>query len=117
MAILDAAGRTAARLAGSADEAPTGTNRKGPDHEDEEAARHRHGESLRVRSIGIRRALVVGNRRREPGADVPPELEALRDQLAKYKDPVAAVRDGYLSTLGCVHYESGAMGEIGRAHG
>src|SRR3546814_9649821 len=70
MAILDAAGRTAARLAGSADEAPTGTNRKGPDHEDEEAARHRHGESLRVRSIGIRRALVVGNRRREPGADV-----------------------------------------------
>src|SRR3546814_8600566 len=41
---------------------------------------------------------------------LPPELEALRDQLAKYKDPVAAVRDGYLSTLGCVHYESGAMG-------
>src|SRR3546814_9237346 len=55
---------------------------------------------------------------------LPPELEALRDQLAKYKDPVAAVRDGYLSTLGCVHYESGAMGvhflnpalKIGRAH-
>src|SRR3546814_15144233 len=41
---------------------------------------------------------------------LPPELEALCDQLAKYKDPVAAVRDGYLSTLGCVPYESGAMG-------
>lgn len=39
-----------------------------------------------------------------------PELERVRDQLAKYKDPVAAVRDGYLSTLGCVHYEDGAMG-------
>lgn len=41
---------------------------------------------------------------------LPPELEAVRDQLAKYKDPVVAVRDGYFSTLGCVHYESGAMG-------
>lgn len=39
-----------------------------------------------------------------------PELAAVRDQLAKYKDPVAAVHDGYFSTLGCVHYESGAMG-------
>src|SRR3546814_9096280 len=77
MAILDAAGRTAARLAGSADEAPTGTNRKGPDHEDEEAARHRHGESLRVRSIGIRRALVVGNRRRERSAEHTSELQSL----------------------------------------
>lgn len=39
-----------------------------------------------------------------------PELERVRDQLAKYKDPVVAVRDGYFSTLGCVHYKSGAMG-------
>src|SRR3546814_1464634 len=77
MAILDAAGRTAARLAGSADEAPTGTNRKGPDHEDEEAARHRHGESLRVRPIGIRRALVVGNRRRERSEEHTSELQSL----------------------------------------
>lgn len=41
---------------------------------------------------------------------LPPALEAARDQLAKYRDPVVAVRDGYFSTLGCVHYESGAMG-------
>lgn len=41
---------------------------------------------------------------------LPPELAAVREQLARYKDPVAAVRDGYFSTLGCVHYESGAMG-------
>jgi len=39
-----------------------------------------------------------------------PELAALRDNLAKYRDPVAAVHDGYLSTLGCVHYASGGMG-------
>lgn len=39
-----------------------------------------------------------------------PELERVRDQLAKYKDPTVAVRDGYLSTLGCVHYKDGAMG-------
>jgi hypothetical protein len=38
------------------------------------------------------------------------ELAQARDLLAKYKDPVTAVRDGYFSTLGCVHYKSGAMG-------
>lgn len=45
---------------------------------------------------------------------VPPpvaaELDRVRNLLAKYKDPAVAVRDGYLSTLGCVHYKSGAMG-------
>lgn len=39
-----------------------------------------------------------------------PELERARDQLGKYKGPVAAVRDGYFSTLGCVHYKDGGMG-------
>ena len=39
-----------------------------------------------------------------------PELAAVRDQLARYRDPVAAVRDGYFSTLGCVRYPNGAMG-------
>jgi hypothetical protein len=39
-----------------------------------------------------------------------PELEGVRDQLAKYQDPVAAVHDGYFSTLGCVYYKDGAMG-------
>jgi hypothetical protein len=39
-----------------------------------------------------------------------PELERVRDHLAKYKDPAVAVRDGYFSTLGCVHYKDGAMG-------
>ncbi|MCK6454524.1 MAG: hypothetical protein L6R19_27305 [Alphaproteobacteria bacterium] len=39
-----------------------------------------------------------------------PELERVRDLLARYKDPVKAVHDGYHSTLGCVHYANGAMG-------
>jgi hypothetical protein len=39
-----------------------------------------------------------------------PELERVRNQLARYRDPVAAVHDGYFSTLGCVHYKDGGMG-------
>lgn len=41
---------------------------------------------------------------------VPPELEGLQKSLAAYKDPVKAVHDGYLSTLGCIVYPDGAMG-------
>lgn len=35
---------------------------------------------------------------------IPPELEKVRAALEKYQDPVAAVHDGYFSTLGCVEY-------------
>ncbi|WP_206035604.1 hypothetical protein [Roseomonas sp. HF4] len=42
--------------------------------------------------------------------DLPPELAAVRDALAKYQDPRVAIRDGYLSTLGCVEYPVGGMG-------
>ncbi len=42
--------------------------------------------------------------------EVSAELEALRAKLAKYKDPMAAIRDGYFSTLACVQYPDGAMG-------
>jgi hypothetical protein len=45
-----------------------------------------------------------------PAPQAAAELDRARGLLAKYKDPVAAVRDGYLSTLGCVHYTSGGMG-------
>lgn len=33
-----------------------------------------------------------------------PELAAVRAALAKYQDFQVAVRDGYFSTVGCVHY-------------
>jgi hypothetical protein len=55
-------------------------------------------------------AALVAN---QADVDVPQltgELAEARDRLAKYKDPVVAVRDGYFSTLGCVHCKSGGMG-------
>ncbi|WP_237213708.1 hypothetical protein [Falsiroseomonas oryziterrae] len=45
-----------------------------------------------------------------PEPALPPDLAELRDALRKYEDPVVAIRDGYLSTLGCVAYANGAMG-------
>jgi hypothetical protein len=45
-----------------------------------------------------------------PEPALPAHLQAVREALRKYEDPVVAVRDGYLSTLGCVAYAEGAMG-------
>src|SRR5215213_7050807 len=42
-------------------------------------------------------------------ADNTAAINAVRAALDKYKDPIAAVRDGYLSTLGCVDYPTAAM--------
>jgi hypothetical protein len=44
-----------------------------------------------------------------PGTSValPPELEAVRTALDKYRDPIVAVHDGYLSTVGCIEYPQG----------
>ena len=44
-------------------------------------------------------------------AEDPPaaEIEKMREALAKYKDPYVAVRDLYLSTVGCVHYDGMKM--------
>jgi hypothetical protein len=36
-----------------------------------------------------------------------PELEQARTLLDKYQDPIAAVHDGYFSTLACVEYRQG----------
>ena len=42
--------------------------------------------------------------------DVPmAKIDAMREALAKYKDPYVAVRDLYLSTVGCVHYDGSKM--------
>ena len=45
-----------------------------------------------------------------PAPDLPPALAEVREALRKYEDPIVAVRDGYLSTVGCVAYPAGAMG-------
>ena len=37
------------------------------------------------------------------------EIDAMRKALSKYEDPYVAVRDLYLSTVGCVHYDGMKM--------
>jgi hypothetical protein len=42
-----------------------------------------------------------------------PELEKVRAALDKYQDPIAAIHDGYFSTLGCVSYPTaGGHGQV-----
>ena len=42
-----------------------------------------------------------------------PDMKRAREALDKYKDPVAAIHDGYFSTLGCVTYpKPGKPGEV-----
>lgn len=41
------------------------------------------------------------------GGASPAAIAAVRAALDKYKDPVAAVRDGYFSTLGCIDFPGG----------
>jgi hypothetical protein len=41
-----------------------------------------------------------------------PELEKVRSALEKYRDPIAAIQDGYFSTLACVEFPAaGGPGE------
>lgn len=37
-------------------------------------------------------------------AQVPAELERVRTALDRYRDPIVAIHDGYLSTLACVEF-------------
>jgi hypothetical protein len=43
-----------------------------------------------------------------PAKALAPDLQAARAGLDKYRDPLAAVRDGYLSTLSCIDFPKGA---------
>jgi hypothetical protein len=43
-----------------------------------------------------------------PIAALSPDLQAARTALAKYSDPIVAVRDGYFSTVACVDFPKGA---------
>ena len=44
------------------------------------------------------------------GQDLSQDLIPVRQALAKYQDPIVAVRDGYFSTVECVEYPTGGMG-------
>jgi hypothetical protein len=39
---------------------------------------------------------------------LPAELASVRAQLDKYRDPIVAVHDGYLSSVACIEYPKGA---------
>src|SRR3990172_10846910 len=63
--------------------------------------------------VGIGGPRVRPSSARAQGPALPPELETLRSALEKYHDPYVAVRDGYFSTLGCVHYpQPGGAGRV-----
>ena len=44
---------------------------------------------------------------RAQAASLPAELQSVRARLDKYNDPIVAVHDGFLSTVGCVEYPKG----------
>ena len=50
--------------------------------------------------------------------EMTPELKKVREALDKYRDPIAAVHDGYFSTVGCVEYpKPGAKGQVPYSRG
>lgn len=62
---------------------------------------------------GIGCVLAFTSSGRAQGPALPPELERVRAALEKYQDPYVAVRDGYFSTVGCVHYpQPGGAGQV-----
>jgi hypothetical protein len=62
--------------------------------------------------------LACGSAAAQAPKDLSAELKRARDALDKYKDPIAAVHDGYFSTLGCVTYpRAGAAGQVPYAAG
>ena len=42
-------------------------------------------------------------------AALPAELASVRTLLDKYRDPIVAVHDGYLSSVACIEYPKGAV--------
>lgn len=63
--------------------------------------------------VGIAWVLAFASIGRARGPTVPAELEKVRAALEKYQDPYVAVRDGYFSTVGCIHYpRAGGPGHV-----
>ena len=58
-------------------------------------------------AIAMAVSLGVGQVRAEEPTKA--QLDEIRQALEKYKDPYVAVRDLYLSTVGCVHYDGHKM--------
>jgi len=60
-----------------------------------------------IRSVVVTSGILMGVTTGVTNADgvSKAEIEAMRQALSKYEDPYVAVRDLYLSTIGCVHYD------------
>lgn len=70
---------------------------------------------LKVAAVVLVGMIVAGNAAkaqvRQTGQSIlPPNLTATRAALDKYQDPIAAIREGYFSTVGCIDYPNGAGG-------
>ncbi len=57
--------------------------------------------------------LGAGSVAAQSSKDMTPEMQKVRQALDKYQDPIAAVHDGYFSTVGCVEYpKAGIAGQV-----
>ena len=71
--------------------------------------------SLATLALGLTAAFLLPDTlraqvREHSAPALSPELTATRATLDKYKDPIVAVHDGFLSTLGCIEYSHGSSG-------
>jgi hypothetical protein len=67
--------------------------------------RHLNGARLTASVAVLLCATVSVAQAQEPS--LTPELQAVRDGLDQYRDPIRAIYDGYLSTVGCIAYPEG----------
>ena len=67
--------------------------------------RHLNGVRLTASVAVLLCASVTVAQAQEPS--LTPELQAVRDGLEQYRDPIRAIYDGYLSTVGCIAYPEG----------
>jgi hypothetical protein len=65
--------------------------------------------SYRFLSIALAAALGAPSIGGAQSTAMTPELESAKAALAKYSDPIAAVKDGYFSTVACIDFPSGAV--------
>ncbi len=75
---------------------------------------------VRVGAAAIVSLFALGAEIGAASADEVPQaqIDEMRKALEKYKDPYVAVRDLYLSTVGCVHYDGSTMeGHLNYAKG
>lgn len=77
------------------------------------SARHRAATVPLIAACALALAGGVSTAAGAQSSEMTPQLDSVRASLAKYEDPVQAVHDGYLSTVGCIAFpNSGSMGDM-----